>query len=273
MHPHGVFYDKASEGAGTRGVDNFYGVPPGGSYTYEWYVTEQASPLPDGPSSIVWLYHSHVDEAIDTNSGLVGAIIVSRAGIDVDSLSGRPTDVDKEFVLFFTVFDENLANYLGHNIDEHTIGQNATLLSEDEDFEEHNLKHAINGLAWNNLMGLEMNVGQKVRWHLLALGTEVDLHTAHFHALTSATSGHRTDVFELLAASMLTIDTVPDVAGEWMVHCHVNDHFSAGMMAMYTASIPSDATPHENTISSARGVDDINLPSSLLVLIAIQLIL
>jgi hypothetical protein len=49
----------------------------------------------------------------------------------------------------------------------------------------------------------------------------------------------------------LTIDTVPDVAGEWMVHCHVNDHFSAGMMAMYTASIPSEPhEPHEKTITS-----------------------
>ncbi|MCC7136386.1 MAG: multicopper oxidase domain-containing protein, partial [Nitrosomonas sp.] len=25
-----------------------------------------------------------------------------------------------------------------------------------------------------------------------------------------------------------------DVKGEWMYHCHVNDHISAGMMTMYT---------------------------------------
>ncbi|MBU2358262.1 MAG: multicopper oxidase domain-containing protein, partial [Alphaproteobacteria bacterium] len=46
MHPHGVFYDKASEGAMTNdgaGLVNMGddAVPPGGTYTYHWGVPER----------------------------------------------------------------------------------------------------------------------------------------------------------------------------------------------------------------------------------------
>ena len=64
MHPHGVFYDKDSEGAsyddGTSGADKEDdAVPPGKTHTYTWKVPERAGPGPNDPSSIVWLYHSH----------------------------------------------------------------------------------------------------------------------------------------------------------------------------------------------------------------------
>src|SRR5690349_16352744 len=82
IHPHGVFYEKASEGsmyADNVPHDQKMGsmVPPGGTFTYQWEVPERAGPGPEDPSSIVWLYHSHVDEYKDVASGLVGAIIVA----------------------------------------------------------------------------------------------------------------------------------------------------------------------------------------------------
>src|SRR6185503_14440569 len=85
MHPHGVFYEKASEGS--MYADNVPDeqktgamVPPGATFTYEWGVPERAGPGPKDPNSIVWLYHSHVDEYKDVASGLVGPIIVARRG-------------------------------------------------------------------------------------------------------------------------------------------------------------------------------------------------
>ncbi|RNJ78338.1 MAG: hypothetical protein EB830_00295 [Nitrosopumilus sp. H13] len=30
-----------------------------------------------------------------------------------------------------------------------------------------------------------------------------------------------------------TVDLVPDNAGTWMFHCHVNDHISAGMLSLF----------------------------------------
>ena len=66
MHPHGVFYEKSSEGAlykdGTEGKDKEDdGVPTGGTYTYTWEVPKRAGPsAASGLSSAFWMYHSHV---------------------------------------------------------------------------------------------------------------------------------------------------------------------------------------------------------------------
>ena len=40
-------------------------------------------------------------------------------------------------------------------------------------------------------------------------------------------------VLDLLPAAMETADMVPDAPGLWMLHCQVDDHMQAGMMARY----------------------------------------
>src|SRR5215208_8508894 len=62
----------------------------------------------------MWMYHSHVDESDDTNTGLIGPIIVTRKGMAGED--GSPKDVDREFVTMFTIFDENTSHYLDYNI-------------------------------------------------------------------------------------------------------------------------------------------------------------
>ena len=59
-------------------------------------------------------------------------------------------------------------------------------------------RYAINGRIFGNLQGLEMIQGERVRWYLFSLGSETDLHTAHWHGLRVTESGHHTDVVELL---------------------------------------------------------------------------
>ena len=75
--------------------------------------------------------------------------------------------------------------------------------------------------------------GQRVRWYVMAQGTEVDLHTPHWHGNTVVANGMRTDVVNLLPMTMLVADMVPDAAGIWFFHCHVNDHIVAGMQTRY----------------------------------------
>ena len=87
-----------------------------------------------------------------------------------------------------------------------------------------------------NLDGLEMRECERVRWYVFALGTEVDLHSAHWHGNTGLLNGRRMDVVELLPAAGRVVDMVPDSAGTWMFHCHVNDHITAGMTALYTVT-------------------------------------
>lgn len=232
IHPHGVFYSKANEGAmtndGTSSSDKKDDmVMPGETFTYQWQVPETAGPGPADNSSIVWVYHSHTMSIKDSNSGLVGAMIISAKGMA--KADGSPKDVDREFVNLYTVMDENESWYLAENT-RNTIGK----VPEDDDaFEEGNLMHMINGYVFANLPKLNMIEGEKVRWHLVALGTEVDLHTPHWHGHTGLINGRRTDVVELLPASMKTLDMVINNPGTWMYHCHVNDHIAAGMTALY----------------------------------------
>lgn len=244
VHPHGVFYEKDSEGTpyddATSGGDTADdAVPSGGTHTYTWEVPERAGPGPMDPSTILWMYHSHTDEPADTNAGLIGPMIIGAEG----SLGpdGTPTDVDREFVTMFAVFDENVSPYLGINVEERT----GTLdrdddaddeFEEDEEFEESNLMHGINGYVYGNLPGLTMSLGERVRWYTLGMGTEVDLHTPHWHGNTGLWAGMRSDIVELLPASMKVFDMIPDADGTWLFHCHVNDHISAGMLALYTVN-------------------------------------
>jgi FtsP/CotA-like multicopper oxidase with cupredoxin domain len=143
---------------------------------------------------------------------------------------GSPRDVDREFINLFTVFDENTSLFSEVNRSQFAPEADA----EDEDFIESNLMHSINGYVYGNLPGLEMETGDRVRWYLLGMGTEVDLHSPHWHGVTVTWNGNNTDVVELLPASMKVVDMRPDSVGMWMYHCDVNDHIDAGMNAMFT---------------------------------------
>ena len=236
VHPHGVFYTKAGEGApyadGTSGGDKADdAVATGQTYTYVWKVPERAGPGPMEGSSTMWMYHSHVDEAADTNAGLMGPMIVTRCG--QARPDGSPIDVDRELVVNFSVMDENTSLW------EET---NRTALADpppadDDGFIESNKMHSINGFVFGNLPGLTMHKGERVRWYVMAMGTEVDLHTPHWHGNTVVSNGMREDVVQLLPASMLTADMQPDNVGTWLLHCHVNDHILAGMQALYTVTL------------------------------------
>jgi hephaestin len=236
MHPHGVFYDKNSEGApyadGTSGADQADdAVPPGATYTYHWAVPERAGPGPMDGSSVMWMYHSHSNEAADVYSGLMGAIVITRKGMA--RADGTPKDVDREFVVNYEVDNENASLYLERNIATFA-GKPKTVNKEDGDFQESNLMHSINGYVFGNLPGLTMKAGQHVRWYVMAMGTEVDLHTPHWHGNTLTVNGMRTDVVNLLPAQMTVADMVPDDPGTWLYHCHVADHIHAGMLSLYT---------------------------------------
>lgn len=230
IHPHGVFYEKSSEGAryndGTSGNDLLDdAVQPGATYVYEWDVRERAGPGPKDPDSIAWLYHSHVSGIQDPSTGLIGAMIITRRGA-ADAM-GRPKDVEREFINIFWVTDESLSWHADENARQ--LGQ----IEDDDAFEEGNLMHNINGYIYGNIPDLRLKEGQKSRWYLFGFGSEVDLHTPHWHGNTVLWDGRRADTIDLLPASHKIVDMTPDAPGTWMYHCHVNDHISAGMTALY----------------------------------------
>jgi len=162
------------------------------------------------PSSVMWMYHSHVDEPGDTNAGLMGPIIVTALG--KARPDGSPADVDREFVNVFSVMDENASLYLQHNIDTFA-GDPGSVDVDDGDFGGSNLMHGMNGYVYGSVPAMKMKVGEHVRFYLMGMGTEVDLHTPHWHGNTVTVMGMRTDVAELLPASMKTADMHVDQPG------------------------------------------------------------
>jgi FtsP/CotA-like multicopper oxidase with cupredoxin domain len=253
MHPHGVLYQKDSEGApyadGTSGNDKADdGVPPGTTHAYTWQVPDRAGPGPGDGSSVLWMYHSHTDEVKDSYSGLIGPLIITARG--QAKPDGSPKDIDREFVTMFEVSDENNSWYLDENIERYT-DQPEPVDRDDEEFHESNLMHAINGYVFGNLPGLDMRVGERVRWYVIGMGTEVDLHTPHWHGQTLLMSGGnmgmRTDMVELMPGSMKILDMTPDNPGTWLFHCHVNDHISAGMLALFNVAPAAKAQAVDRT--------------------------
>jgi hypothetical protein len=250
MHPHGVKYDKDSEGSyhsdfadklASRRDKTQNGLPPfqgrgaaigfGARFTYVWYLDESSGPLPSEPSSKAWLYHSHVNSESEVNQGLEGFIIVTdpkRARPD-----GTPIDVDREMAALFMIYDES---GLGAEAQEQVAASADTQRwISFQAQKEAGQRHAINGAIYGNLPGLDMNEGERVRWYLFALGSETDQHTAHWHGMRVLEEGRRrTDVVELLPASMKVADMVADNPGQWLFHCHVTEHMANGMFARVT---------------------------------------
>src|SRR5262249_8921749 len=57
-------------------------------------------------------------------------------------------------------------------------------------------------------------------------------HTAHWHGLRVIEEGRRrTDVVDLLPATMKVADMVADNPGTWLFHCHVAEQMMEGMFA------------------------------------------
>ncbi|MEO7599154.1 MAG: multicopper oxidase domain-containing protein [Opitutus sp.] len=237
MHPHGVKYDKDSEGEFYRPAPGKgASVEPGGTFTYVWQLDEASGPRPDEPSSKAWLYHSHVAGDEEINQGLIGFIIVTdpqRARPD-----GTPTDVDRELATLFLIFDESgLGSDAKEAYEQVNNGSGVPVKSwaEIQERLEIGSRSAINGRTFANLAGLEMNEGERVRWYLFALGSQQDFHSAHWHGQRVLEEGRRrTDVIELMPASMKVADLLADNPGDWLFHCHVAEHMREGMFARMT---------------------------------------
>ncbi len=215
IHPHGVRYTPESDGAWTAAEPNKPGtaVPPGDSYTYTYDVL---------PSSVgTWPYHDHSTPfripgtrrgdggattmggaptmEIGAQLGLVGMLVLT------EPAERRP---DREFYLVF------------HDL----YSDDIPSLSQDFD--------CFNGRAFlGNTPTFQAKVGEHVRWHVVALGTE--FHVFHVHGHRWRTGAGHTDSVLLGPATTAVADWVEDNPGEWLYHCHVVDHMEGGMVGRY----------------------------------------
>lgn len=219
-------------------------VLPNATRVYTWNLTEASGPGTEGTSSTMWIYRSYIDSSAHDYTGLVGPVIVTRRGAARGSSNPVPTDVDREFVLMFSVMNEGANLFFQDNVDAFL---NGVVPNNTEEFEESNLKHAINGFMFcyrDDL--LRMNIGERVRWYVMDIGTEVDLHSPHWHGQSVAVENHHSDQFKMEPGTVTVATMFPDDNGSWLLHCHVNDHILAGMVTTYTINGPKqtlDAGP------------------------------
>lgn len=241
VHPHGVFYLKASEGApyadGAAPADAADdGVPAGGTHVYVWPVPERAGPAPGDKSSVFWMYHSHTHETGDVNAGLTGPMIVTAAGGARED--GTPKDVDREIVVAFAEVDENQSPYLMENIRAYATQPDSVKVDTVfgtpvvRRYGQYYFKETLNGFLYGNLPVPKVSVGQRVRWYLMS-STNFEIHAPHWHGNTVELMHMRTDVGALLPMGMQVADMVPDNPGRWLFHCHVANHLVMGMQGMF----------------------------------------
>ncbi len=206
MHPHGIFYEKTSEGAqynggGPMGQKPGAAVPPGKTVVYTWPVPERAGPGPNDPSSVGWLYHSHhshVEEMRDTDSGLAGFITVTRHGMARPD--GRPKDADREFFNLYLMYNENASWYLEHNLNTYCSDPKGVNrhkrrpMITGTTFGTSNFMCAINGYLFRTMPLMTVRQGNPVRWYVATMGDFNNYHTAQRHGNTVLLNGSRTDV-------------------------------------------------------------------------------
>jgi len=244
IHPHGVFYEKSAEGVpyndGTSGGDKADdGVAPGATFTYVWLVPERAGPGPMDGSSVMWMYHSHVDEVRDINTGLFGPMIITARG--KARPDGSPNDVDREIVASFMQVEEQSSwienKPFGPGFTMDSLGALGPIANPHlpQDIYPWFVKFSINGFVHGSmpLADLTIKKGQRVRWYLMASTNDFDFHAPHWHGNTVVLNGMRTDVAQLAMMQMVSADMIPDDVGTWLFHCHVSFHNEEGMAVRY----------------------------------------
>jgi FtsP/CotA-like multicopper oxidase with cupredoxin domain len=203
MHPHGVQYTPADDGAWiSSDLQPGSAVPPGESYSYEWQVH---------PNSVgTWVYHDHSVPTgpnmlmeFSAELGMFGMLVLTDSSVPA---------VDKEFFTFL-----------------HDIYQ-ADVPSLAQDFD------CFNGQSYlGNTPTFTANVGDRIRWHIAALGKEFHAFHLHGHRWPDA-AGRSIDVVLLGPAVAQSFDFVANNPGKWLYHCHVTDHMMGGMVGMYIVS-------------------------------------
>ncbi|KAM6300260.1 coagulation factor VIII [Aegotheles albertisi] len=208
-------------------------VQPGELRKYSWKVLPQMAPTTQEFDCKAWAYFSNVDLEKDLHSGLIGPLIICRRG--VLSFTFRRQLAVQEFSLLFTIFDETKSWYFLENM-ERNCRPPSCIQQDNPDFKKNHSFHAINGYVNDTLPGLVMGQQQRVRWHLLNMGSTEDIHSVHFHGQlfsVRTSQEYRMGVYNLYPGVFRTVEMWPSHAGIWRVECKVGEHLQAGMSALF----------------------------------------
>ncbi|NXI70048.1 FA8 factor, partial [Anseranas semipalmata] len=199
-------------------------IAPGQSFTYSWRVTTEDGPTQADPRCLTRFYYSSINPARDMASGLIGPLLICfKKSMDQ---RGNQIMSDETRLVLFSVFDENRSWYLEENIRRFCTDA-AHVDTQDPQFYASNMMHTINGYVKDTLPGLVMAQQQRVRWHLLNMGSTEDIHSVHFHGQmfsVRTSQEYRMGVYNLYPGVFGTVEMWPSHAGIWQVECKVGEH-------------------------------------------------
>ena len=233
LHVHGVKYRALSDGTAHTGS----WVAPGETRTYIWYAAPRivtAGRVTSMGSAGYWWYHDHVAGTTHgtggQKAGLIGAVVVR-----------RPGDLAPD-VSYTAAFGPRRAVLCGRT----TITAAGRVVTADRPC-------------------LSARQGERVE--IAAFGVGDEFHTFHLHGHNWA--ANRTGILTSLEDATPLIDArtlgpsesfgFQVVAGEsvgpgqWMLHCHVQEHSDDGMVAFLdvgpggSPTAPLDAGAHDAT--------------------------
>ncbi|WAR20249.1 HEPHL-like protein [Mya arenaria] len=269
IHPHGVFYDKRGEGAryedGTSGADKADdAIRPGGSYLYIWNVTKRHAPTADDDACVPWGYHGHTNPTRDIASGLAGIGLICKKEsnhflmhVIPFAVHGKRKDVDKEFVVYADIADENKSFFFEESIQK--CGQPDVCQARavhigivvrfsviyydagDEDFGISNEMHHINGYVYGNQPPFKMSHGDRAVFYVISLN--LASHIMRIIGHTMSIKHKRTENALVNSASFLSAYTVACHPCHWLLNCRNLDHVVEDMLAFVDVSnkpVPSE---------------------------------
>ena len=222
LHVHGVKYTPDSDGT----VHSGSWVPPGSSRTYTWYAAPRVT-VADRVVSMgtagTWWYHDHVAGTSHgtggLHAGLFGALVVRRPG-DIRPDHHYTVVMGPQQSINFRRFPESFSCDRGTN-------PNSCFVAKQ---------------------------GDRVEFSVLNVGDE--FHTFHLHGHVWA--DNRTGILssQLDGEQLIDAKTIGPsetfgfqiIAGEevgpgdWMLHCHVQNHSDLGMVSFFRVE-PRDGAP------------------------------
>ncbi|XP_071462638.1 coagulation factor VIII isoform X3 [Marmota flaviventris] len=222
---------KEDQGQGTEPRKNF--VKPNETKTYFWKVQYHMAPTKDEFDCKAWAYFSDVDLERDVHSGLIGPLLICHTNT-LNPAHGRQVTV-QEFALFFTIFDETKSWYFRENM-ERNCRAPCNIQMEDPTFKENYRFHAINGYVMDTLPGLVMAQDQRIRWYLLSMGSNENIHSIHFsgHVFTvRKKEEYKMAVYNLYPGVFGTVEMLPSKPGIWRIQCLIGEHLHAGMSTLF----------------------------------------
>uniref|UniRef100_A0A8C7WL70 ferroxidase n=1 Tax=Oncorhynchus mykiss TaxID=8022 RepID=A0A8C7WL70_ONCMY len=202
LHAHGIAYGKQSEGS--LYFDNTSqfekeddAVPPGGEHTYYWEVTSDIVPRAADPSCLTYTYLSHFDIVKDYNSGLIGTLLICKAG-SLD-MSGEQVLFHQEYVFLMGVLDESKSWYKP-KMDSATATQSLTVCAH-----------------------------TSVSLHLVGMSSEPELFSVHINGQVLQQADHRVSSVGLIAGTATSANMTAVNTGRWLLSSHTSKHLEAGM--------------------------------------------